>query len=126
MELARADESVATRFTRVMNASVSRWGVLSDVTFAAGAAGVILVIGFLTIPRGEAASGRLGIVFGAAAVPILASAAASLALRGARSKVVGWLARTPFEIENMNALLAGLGDTIEVHFRRGAKIPARP
>jgi hypothetical protein len=120
MDRASAEESVAVRFTRVMNATPSRWGVLSDVTFGAIASAVILVVGLLIAGRVDRAGSFFGVALAVACVPALVSIVASLALRGSRDRVIDWLASIPFEIVNMNALLAGLGDTIEVVFRKGS------
>lgn len=120
----RAEESVSARFSRVMNASTSRLGVLTDPSIV-GAVTAPIVVGLLAALRVEAAP---AIVLGleiVAAVPAITGLACALALRGARGEVVDWLAGLPFPLENMNAVLNGLGDTIEVSFRGAAPdVPA--
>lgn len=111
----RADESVATRFTRIMNATTSPWGVLTDpplVALASGA-GLMALLGALTLGAGGGVPRVLGAL---ALLPIAVAVALSLALRGARARVVGWLGRQPFPVENMNAVLNGMGETLEVGF----------
>ena len=39
--------------------------------------------------------------------------------------MVEWLTSLPFPVENLNTLLAGLGDTVEVVFAPGVPIPSR-
>jgi hypothetical protein len=126
MERSRADESVAVRFTRVMNATPSPWGVWSDVTFGAIVSGIILVIGLAVVGGRDRSSSLLAAALAFACVPPIVSIVVSVGLRGSRRRVVAWLASLPFEVVNMNALLAGLGDTIEVIFRGGSTpLPAR-
>lgn len=111
----RADQSVSSRFTRVMNASTSRWGVLTDpplVSLASGAF-LLLLLGALSRDVGPSAARVLGaLVF----APVAVALAVSLALRGARREVVAWLARQPFPVENLNAVLNGLGEALEITF----------
>lgn len=121
---ARAEESVAQRFTRVMNATPAPWGVLGDLTFASVAAGVVIVAGLALSGHLERPS-LLAPTFALAALPLLVATAASIALRGSRARVVDWLASVPFPIENVNALLAGTGDRLEVELAPGAALPER-
>jgi hypothetical protein len=111
----RADQSVATRFTRIMNASTSRWGVLTDppiVALATGV-GVLALLGAMSAGLGDVVVRALGVV---AALPVVVAVALSAALRSARGRVVAWLARQPFPVDNMNAVLNGLGEALEVSF----------
>jgi hypothetical protein len=119
-----ATESVAEKFTRVMNLTPSPLGAWCDLTAAFALSGAVLVVGLFAIRRSTDPSSLYG-VLAAAAVPLAASATLSVTLAGSRRKVVAWLASLPFPIENVNSLLAGLGDTIEVFFKHGAKIPSR-
>jgi hypothetical protein len=64
-------------------------------------------------------------VLGAVAFPFVVSATVSFKLRGTRDKVVAWLTTLPFPVDNLNALLAGVGDTVELVFAPGAAMPAR-
>lgn len=111
----RADQSVSARFTRVMNASTSRWGVLTDPPIVSLASGVFLFafLGALGRDADPSVARALGALIGA---PIAVALAVSLALRGARRGVVAWLARQPFPVENLNAVLNGLGESLEVTF----------
>ncbi|AUX23181.1 hypothetical protein SOCEGT47_037010 [Sorangium cellulosum] len=111
----RAEESVSVRFTRLMNASASRWGVLTDPPVVSLATGVFLfaLLGALGRDAGPTVVRALGAL---AAAPIAVAVVASVALRGARREVVAWLARQPFPVENMNAVLNGLGEALEVTF----------
>jgi hypothetical protein len=124
MDAKEASESVAEKFTRVMNATPSPLGVLCDLTAASAISGALLVIGLFSIRRSSEAS-SLYVALAVAAFPLAASALLSTTLAGSRAAVVKWLASLPFPIENVNALLAGLGDTIEVFFEQGAELPAR-
>ncbi|MGK4004583.1 hypothetical protein WMF31_18260 [Sorangium sp. So ce1036] len=119
----RADESVSVRFTRLMNASASRWGVLTDPPVVSLATGVFLfaLLGALGRDAGPTLVRALGAL---AAAPIAVAVVASVALRGARREVVAWLARQPFPVENMNAVLNGLGEALEVTF--AARAPGAP
>ena len=111
----RADQSVSARFTRLMNASTSRWGVLTDPPLVALASGVFLLafLGALGRDAGPEVARALGaLVF----APITVALVVSVALRGARRAVVAWLARQPFPVENLNAVLNGLGEALEVTF----------
>jgi hypothetical protein len=125
MDRARVEESIAVRFTRVMNATPVHWGVLSDVTFGAVASAAILVVGLGIASMTADAVRWFPWALAVACLPALVSIAASVKLRGSRERVVAWLVTLPFEIGNMNAILAGLGDTIEVVFRKGSAIPPR-
>jgi hypothetical protein len=55
-----------------------------------------------------------------AAVPLALAVVFTIALRGARAQVVAWLASVPFPVENMNAVLNGLGDALEITYRSAA------
>jgi hypothetical protein len=119
-----ANECVAEKFTRVMNATPSPRGPFSDFMAAAILAGAIVAGGFFAIRRSSDAA-ALYAVFVAAAVPLVASLILSASLSGSRAKVVSWLCSVPFSVDNLNALLAGLGDTIEIVFAPGAELPSR-
>jgi hypothetical protein len=119
-----ASESVAEKFTRVMNATPSPLGPFSDFMAASVLAGAIVMGGFFGIRRSNDPS-LLLVVLAFAAVPLVASAFVSLWLRGSRAKVVEWLCSLPFPVDNLNAILAGLGDTVEIVFAAGAQLPTR-
>ena len=124
MTPAEASECVAEKFTRVMNATPSPLGPLSDLGAASVLSGLIVVLGFFGIRRSNDAS-LLYVVLGVAAVPLIASAILSALTRDSRAKVVAWLCTVPFPIDNLNALLAGLGDTVEIVLAAGGELPTR-
>jgi hypothetical protein len=112
----RAEESVATRFTRTMNAATSPWGVACDLTAASAIAAVPAVLLVRQVMAGELAT-PLGITLIVLAVgPVGLAIGASISLRGAREGVVEWLASRPFPVDNMNSLLVGISDSFEVVF----------
>jgi hypothetical protein len=128
MDLASAEENVARKFTRVMNATPSRWGVLSDVTFSATTASIILALALAVSSRSSNGVTIIGVSMAIAAVPIVVTAVVSIALRGSRAVVLKWLTSLPFPVENVNAILAGVADTIEVYFEPlppGVGLPTR-
>lgn len=119
-----ASECVAEKFTRVMNATPSPLGIFIDLFAASILSGALVVGGLFGIRQSTDAS-ALYIVFAVAAVPLVASLLVSVLLRGSRANVVAWLSAVPFPVDNLNALLAGLGDTVEIVFAPGADLPRR-
>jgi hypothetical protein len=115
----RAGESVSSRFTRVMNATTSPLGVLTDPSIV-GLATALLAIALLAAFRLEAAPALITVLSAIAVVPLAVGVAVALSLAGARAKVVAWLAGLPFPVENLNAVLNGLGESLEVTFRDSA------
>lgn len=111
----RAAESVAARFTRIMNASTSRWGLLTDPPILALVTGVFLIV-FLASLRISALESFVPVFGVLAALPLVVGVVVSLGLVGARARVIDWLAGLPFPIENLNAVLNGLGEELEVTF----------
>jgi hypothetical protein len=111
----RAEESVATRFTRVMNATTSRFGVLTDPPIVAICTSPLL-IALLAARQLEAGPAVIQALTALVALPLVIAVAVSLALLGARARVVRWLAGLPFPVENMNAVLNGLGEGLEITF----------
>jgi hypothetical protein len=112
---ARAAESVASRFTRIMNASTSRWGMVTDPPVLALATGVFLIL-LLASLRIEAAAGLVPVFGALTALPLVLGIVVSLSLLGARARVIDWLAGLPFPVENLNAVLNGLGEGLEITF----------
>ena len=111
----RAEQAVATRFSRLMNASTSPLGVFSDPALAGLPTACFLVVLLAALSRDP--EPRTATVLGALSVaPLLVALLASLALRGARGRVLSWLAGLPFPLENVNALLNGVGTELEIHF----------
>jgi hypothetical protein len=112
---ARATESVAVRFTRLMNAATSRWGVITDPPMLALATGILLII-MLASLRIVVLQGLTPVFAALTAVPLLLGIIVSLSLMGARARVIDWLAGLPFPVENLNAVLNGLGEGLEITF----------
>jgi hypothetical protein len=119
-----ASECVAEKFTRVMNATPSPLGPLSDLGAASVLSGLIVVVGFFGIRRSSDSS-LLYVVLGVALVPLVVNAVLTALTRDSRAKVVAWLCTVPFPIDNLNALLAGLGDTVEIVMAPGTDLPTR-
>jgi hypothetical protein len=107
-----------------MNATPSPLGPLSDFISASILSGAIIAIGLFVIRRSSDPA-ALYSVLGAVAVPFAVCAMVSFKLRGTREKVVAWLTTLPFPVDNLNSLLAGLGDTVELVFTPGTAMPAR-
>ena len=115
--IAQASERVATRFSRLMNAAASPYGVLTDLYIASAVSAVPLV---LFVRQALAQEWTSPITWGAAILsvaPAIVTLVVGVQLRGSRDLVVNWMAKKPFAIENMNALLNGLGDEFDVVFR---------
>ena len=125
MDPKEASESVAQKFTRVMNAAPSPLGAWCDLAAASILSGVLLMAGLFAV-RQSTNTGSLHVALAIAAVPIATSALLSATLWRSRATVVAWLASLPSRVENLNAVLAGLGDTIEVVFEPGTELPTRP
>ena len=118
-----ASECVAEKFTRVMNATPSPLGPVSDLMLASVISGLLIVAGFFGV-RGT--TGAPYLVIALAAMPLTASVVLyALFVRKSREKVVAWLCTIPCPIDNMNNILAGMGDTIEIVFTAGSELPNR-
>ncbi len=111
----RASQSVASRFTRIMNATLSPWGALTDPAIV-GVVTAPLIIALVITARVEAPPTVFRAIAALAALPVAIALVATIALRGKRAELVAWLARQPFPIENMNAVLNGIGESLEVVF----------
>ncbi len=121
---ARAAESVASRFTRIMNAATSRWGVITDPPVLALATGFFLIL-LLASLRISAVESLVPLFAALTAMPVALGVIVSLSLLGARSKVIDWLAGLPFPVENLNAVLNGLGDEMEITFVTTSPVAAQ-
>src|SRR5258708_444718 len=124
MDPSEVSERIAEKFTRVMSATPSPRGAWCDLTAASVLSGLVLAVGLFAI-RKSSDPRSVELVLVVAALPLSASFLLSLTLGGSRSVVVRWLASLPFPIDNMNAVLAGLGDTIQVGVQTAAELPAR-
>ena len=113
---ARAEESISTRFTRVMNATTSRWGMFTDPSII-GLCTAPAAVALLAAIRVEAAPGLITGLEVLAALPITVAVTLAATLMPARGRVIDWLAGVPFPVENMNGVLNGLGEALEVTFR---------
>jgi hypothetical protein len=117
-------ESIAQKFTRVMNATPSPLAPLCDLLGASTLSGALLMAGFFVI-RHTQNTAALYVVLLVSASPLLMSLALSAFLRTTRARVVAWLVTLPFPVDNMNAILDGLGDTVEVEFAPDVELPDR-
>lgn len=111
----RAEESVATRFSRLMNATTTPLGVFTDPPVVA-AATAPLFLGYLALLRLDLPSIATRAALGLLLAPLAVALVLSLVIRGARARLIDWLAAKPFPVENMNAVLNGLGELLEVEF----------
>jgi hypothetical protein len=111
----RAEQAIAARFSRLMNATTSPFGVLADPALA-GVPSAILFVAYLAAKSRDAAPELVRALGLLALVPLVLALLANLALLGARGRVVGWLAGLPFPLENVNGLLNGVGGELEVRF----------
>lgn len=115
MDESSASELVAKRFSRLMNATTSVAGVAGDPPVVAVATAVFLVV-YLAARMSDVAAGPLQVLLILVGLPIATAIVIALVLLGARRRVVAWLAGLPFPVENMNAVLNGLGDGLELNF----------
>jgi hypothetical protein len=115
---ARAADDVAERFTRAMNAATSRYGVLTDFAVVSAVVAIPLVLMVRQAAAGDLMSPTTFVLAAMAVIPVLVSMVLGVALRGAREQVIDWIARQPFPVENVNALLVGLSDELEIQFDR--------
>ncbi len=96
------------------------------MVLAAVVAGSIVFLGFSVAARVVHPGPTVVVVLALALVPFVISGVIAAALdRVSRRRVVDWLGTLPFEVENMNSILAGVSDTIEVIFAPSAAIPSR-
>jgi hypothetical protein len=118
----QADESLARHLSRLMKASTSALGVWSDPPLI-GLAGAVTVSSALLVARFVATPVPSWALWGFALLPFAVGICATLALSGARRKVVDWLGSLPFPLENANGLLNGVGQNLRIRFR--ASRPSR-
>jgi hypothetical protein len=112
----QAEEQLARRFSRLMNATCSPLGVWSDPPIIA-VAGAATVVAALLVARFVVTPPPSWALWSLALAPFAVGAGAALAISGARAKVVDWLVSLPFRVENMNGLLNGVGQNLVVRFR---------
>ncbi|APR78744.1 Hypothetical protein A7982_04091 [Minicystis rosea] len=106
-----------------MNATTSRWGMFTDPSVV-GVATAPSVIALVAALRVEASPSIILVLKVLAAAPLVMAILLAIGLIGARGRVIDWLAGLPFPVENLNAVLNGLGDSLVVSFRGDA--PAVP
>ncbi len=111
----RAGESVATRFTRLMKATTSPMGMLTDPPIV-GIATAVLLVAALAAQRSGSAPTLVTALFVIAALPLTVAIVFFVALTGARGAVIRWLGGLPFPVENLNAVLNGMGEQLEIEF----------
>lgn len=111
----RSADTVSARFSRLMCATTSPLGVLTDPPLVGLATAVLFVV-FLVALRLGAAPTVVRALAGLAALPTAVGALTWLSLLSARGKVVARLDALPFPFENANALLNGVGDALDVTF----------
>ncbi len=101
-----------------MKATTSPLGMLTDPPLVglATAIGVLAALGANESGAGPMVVRVLSII---AALPISIALIVTITLTGARRKLVDWLASLPFPLDNMNAILNGLGDGLEVTLAKG-------
>jgi hypothetical protein len=104
-----------------MKATTSRWGMVTDPPLVALATSVGVIF-LMAVLRLEVPPPVRALGWALAAGPLALASVVTLALSGARRRVVDWLAGLPFPVENMNALLNGVGDSLEIEFAEG--VPA--
>jgi hypothetical protein len=119
----RAEQSVSARFTRIMNATTSRYGMFSDPPVVAILSGIGLITLLAALHLGASSDVAYALA-GIMALPIVAALLITVGLFGARTRVIDWIAGIPFPVENMNAVLNGLGEFLEVHFKEGGPTAA--
>lgn len=119
----RAEESVSARFTRLMKASTSRYGMLTDPAIVAVPSSIFLLV-FLGALQLSVPLLVERVLTALIALPFAVAVVVLLALSGARSRVVDWLSTVPFPVENMNAVLNGMGEFLEVSFKDGGPTSA--
>lgn len=114
--VARADESVATKLTRVMKATTSPLGVLTDPPLVCVAVAVVVVVSVILYNLQVIDAALIPVVLAVAALPIVVAVIATVMLAGARRQVVDWIASQPFAIDNVNGLLDGVAQNLVVRF----------
>jgi hypothetical protein len=119
----RAEQSVSARFTRIMNATTSRYGMFSDPPVVAILSGIGLIALLAALHLGASSDVAYALA-GVMALPIVVALLITVGLFGARTRVIDWIAGIPFPVENMNAVLNGLGEVLEVHFKEGGPTSA--
>ena len=74
------------------------------------------VVALIVAKEKDVSAEQLQIFIGLALLPTGVAVLAWLALMGARRHVVDWLAGLPFPLENMNSVLNGVGELLEISF----------
>jgi hypothetical protein len=110
-----AESSIAERFSRHMKATTSPLGLLTDPALVGLATALALFALLAAVERGAPAAVQLALELLLCA-PLLCAVLITLALSGARGKVIAWLTSLPFPLENLNAVLNGVGEELVVRF----------
>jgi hypothetical protein len=98
-----------------MNASTSRYGVLTDPPIIAALTAIGVVALIVAKDRGISAE-LMRVVTAVALLPMGIAVITWMSLMGARRRLVDWLAGLPFPLENMNSVLNGVGELLEISF----------
>jgi hypothetical protein len=112
-----ASEAVAGKFSRMMRAATSRWGVLTDPVVVCTAIAALVTASSILYQTTLLPPGLGRWLFLICLAPAAIALAIDRALGGARARVVAWLEQVPFAMENVNALLNGVGQNLMVRFR---------
>lgn len=97
-----------------MNAATSPYGYLTDYALASALSALPIVLLVRQASGGALASPVTYALVAWAVLPVATAIVLSARLRGARDEVVAWLASLPFAVDNVNALLVGLTDELEL------------
>jgi hypothetical protein len=111
----RAEDSVALQFSRIMKATTSPWGILTDPPVVALVTAVPLIITLAYRGLGDSKV-VLTVLEVITVMPIVIALVVHVALSGARRRVIDWLATLPFPLGNLNAVLNGVGEELEIEF----------
>jgi hypothetical protein len=122
---AQASDLIAVRFDRTMNACTSSRGVYCDLSLASIFSALPLVLLVRQAAGGDLRSGTTVALVVIALAPVLISLAVGFSLRGARERVIDWIALHPFPVENLNSLLSGISDEFEIQFHPDAPLLSR-
>src|SRR4029079_18900196 len=79
------------------------------------ATGIFLIL-LLASLRISAVESLVPLFAALTAMPVAVAWLVAISLLGARARVIDWLAGLPFPVENLNAVLNGLGDEMEITF----------
>lgn len=111
-----AASRVAERFTRIMRATMSPYGMLTDPPLVWAAMAVVAVPSIVLGNLALLPEGSIKWVVALIASPPLTGMAIYLVLAKARDRAIDWLMSLPFTLDNINALLSGAGTGLLLRF----------